>query len=64
MEFSLKTIQGTVQYKEDPKLVYNKETKDYSFQIKREIKFEKNLPFNSLELSIKLNFYKIILQKN
>jgi len=62
MEFSLKTIQGTVQYKEDPKLVYNKETKDYSFQIKREIKFEKNLPFNSLELSIKLNFYKIILQ--
>lgn len=62
MEFSIKTIQGTVQYKEDPKLVFDRETRDYSFQIKREIIFEKNLPFNSLELSIKLNFYKIILQ--
>lgn len=62
MEFAVKTIQGTVQYKEDPKLIYNKDTNDYSFKITREIKFEKNLPFNSLELSIKLNFFKIIIQ--
>lgn len=62
MEFSINTIQGVVQYKEDPKLVYNKETKDYSFEITREIRFTKNMPFQSLELSIKLNFYKIILQ--
>ena len=40
-EFSIKTIQGIVQYKEDPKLIYNSETKDYSFKITREIRFEK-----------------------
>lgn len=62
MEFSVNTVQGVVEYKDDPKLVYNKNTKNYSFEVKREIKFKKNIPFQSLELSIRLNFFKIIFQ--
>ena len=62
MEFSINSVEGDIVYKEFPKLIYRNETKSYLFEIKRQISFKSNLPFKSIELSIKLNFFKIIFQ--
>lgn len=62
MEFSINSVEGDILYKEFPKLIYRNETKSYLFEIKRQISFKSNLPFKSIELSIKLNFFKIIFQ--
>ena len=56
------TVEGTLEYKESPKLLYDNREKKYFLEITREIKFEQNLPFKSLQLSIKLNYYQIILR--
>lgn len=62
MEFSVSSIEGDLMYKDFPKLIYKNETKSYLFEIKRQISFKSNLPFKSIELSIKVNFLKIIFQ--
>lgn len=62
MEFSVSSVEGDFTYKDFPKLIYKNETKSYLFEIKRQISFKSNLPFKSIELSIKVNFLKIIFQ--
>lgn len=62
MEFTINNIQGDIVYKDFPKLIYKNETKSYLFEIKRQISFKSNLPFKSIELSIRFNFLKIIFQ--
>jgi len=61
-EIKIPTVQGTLEYRETPKLVYDTKEKKYFLEISREIKFSENLPFKSLQLSIKLNYYKIIIK--
>ena len=62
MEFSVSSVEGDLMYKDFPKLIYKNETKSYLFEIKRQISFKANLPFKSIELSIRVNFLKIIFQ--
>lgn len=62
MEFTINSVEGDIKYKDFPKLIYRKETKSYLFEIKRQISFKANLPFKSIELSVKINFLKIIFQ--
>ena len=62
MEFTINSVEGDIKYKDFPKLIYSKETKSYLFEIKRQISFKANLPFKSIELSVKINFLKIIFQ--
>ena len=61
-KLKIPTVQGTLEYRETPKLIYDTREKKYFFEISREIKFSENLPFKSLQLSIKLNYYKIIIK--
>lgn len=60
--FKVETIEGVLEFKEEPRLIYDKREDKYFFEITRHIKFEENLPFKSLKLSIKLHFYKILLK--
>ena len=62
MEFTINSVEGDIKYKDYPKLIYRNETKSYLFEIKRQISFKANLPFKSIELSVKINFLKIIFQ--
>ncbi|HPO49682.1 MAG TPA: HAMP domain-containing sensor histidine kinase [Spirochaetota bacterium] len=61
-ELKIPTVQGTLEYREIPKLIYDTSEKKYFLEISREIKFSENLPFKSLQLSIKLNYYQIIVK--
>ena len=61
-KFRIPTVEGTLEYKDDPKLIYDKKELKYFFEITREISFSGNYPFKSLQLSIKLNYYQIILK--
>lgn len=61
-ELKIPTVQGTLEYREIPKLVYDSREKKYFLEISREIKFSENLPFKSLQLSIKLNYFQIIVK--
>lgn len=60
--FNINTIQGVVEYKEKPALVYDSDNRNFAIQLTREIQFKKKLPFESLELTMKLNFFMIILK--
>ncbi|HOJ63715.1 MAG TPA: HAMP domain-containing sensor histidine kinase [Spirochaetota bacterium] len=61
-KFKIPTVEGTIEYVDIPKLVYDKKEMKYYFEITRELKFSENFPFKSLQLSIKLNYYQIILR--
>ncbi|MCG8572298.1 MAG: HAMP domain-containing histidine kinase [Spirochaetes bacterium] len=61
-QFTYEFVEGTMQYKETPKLIYDTKERKYLFEIVRELNFEKNLPFQSLQLSIKFNFFTIIMK--
>jgi signal transduction histidine kinase len=56
------TVEGTLEYKESPKLLYDTKENKYFLEVTREIKFSENLPFKSLQLSIKFNYYQLILK--
>ena len=61
-ELKIPTVEGTLRYKETPRLIYDKKEGSYYLEITREINFSENLPFRSLQLSIKLNYYQIIFK--
>lgn len=61
-KFKIPTVEGTIEYVDVPKLVYDKKEMKYYFEITRELKFSENFPFKSLQLSIKLNYYQIIFK--
>jgi signal transduction histidine kinase len=61
-ELKIPTVEGTLSYKETPRLIYNHKEDAYYLEITREINFSENLPFKSLQLSIKLNYYQIIFK--
>jgi len=61
-EVRVPTLEGTLEYKESPKLIYDNKDNKYFFEVTREIKFSENLPFKSVQLSIKLNYYQIIFK--
>ena len=60
--FKIETVEGVIQYQEKPKLVYDYKEGSYFFEIERQIEFAENLPFKNLKLSIKFNYYQIILK--
>lgn len=61
-KFKIPTVEGTIEYVDVPKLIYDKKEMKYYFEITRELKFSENFPFKSLQLSIKLNYYQIIFK--
>lgn len=61
-QFDLEFVEGKLEYKEIPRIVYDNKEKRYFFEIKRKIKFSKNVEFGSLQLSIKVSFFIIILR--
>lgn len=61
-KFMIKTLEGTIEYKEEPKLIYDNRESKYYFEISREIHFAENIPFKSIKLSLKLNFFQMILK--
>ncbi|MBP7552695.1 MAG: HAMP domain-containing histidine kinase [Spirochaetes bacterium] len=61
-KFKIPTVEGTIEYVDIPKLIYDRKEMRYFFEITREISFSENLPFKSIQLSIKLNYYQIILK--
>lgn len=60
--FKVETIEGVIEYKEEPKLIFDGKEENYFFEITRQISFTQNLPFKSLKLTLKLNYYQIILK--
>jgi signal transduction histidine kinase len=58
----LPSLEGTYEIRDIPKLIYDKRENKYFFEVNRQIEFSKNLPFQSVVLTIKLNFYMIILK--
>ena len=60
--FKLETIEGVFEYQEKPRLIYDNREGKYFFEITREIKVKENLPFKSLKLSLKLNYFEIIFK--
>ncbi len=55
-------IEGVIEFKETPKLIYDGRQEKYFLEITREVKFAENMPFKSIHLSIKFNYYLIILR--
>ncbi len=60
--FKIETIEGIFEYQEKPRLIYDDKEGKYYFEITRQIKVKENLPFKSIKLSLKLNYYQIILK--
>ena len=60
--FKFETIEGVFEYQEKPRLIYDNREGKYYFEITREIKVKENLPFKSLKLSLKLNYFEIIFK--
>ena len=60
--FKFETIEGFFEYQEKPRLIYDNSEGKYYFEITREIKVKENLPFKSLKLSLKLNYFEIIFK--
>jgi len=60
--FKFENIEGSLEYKEDSKLVYDNFKGKYYIEVTRQINFEENLPFKNLKLSVKFSIYGIILK--
>jgi signal transduction histidine kinase len=61
-KFDVEAFEGKVEYEEKPRLVYEPNESKYYFEVSRQIKFKESAPIKSLKLSVKLEFYKIMLK--
>ncbi len=55
-------IEGVIELKETPRLIYDGRSEKYFLEITREVRFSENMPFRSIQLSIKFNYFLIILR--
>ncbi len=60
--FKIETVEGVLEYQEKPRLIYDGGEGKYYFEITRQLKVQENLPFKSLKLSLKLNYFGIIFK--
>ena len=60
--FKVETMEGIIEYQEKPTLIYDSKEAKYFFEISRQIQFKESDSIRSLKLSLKINFFQIILK--